>query len=126
MTVDLFSSEIRLREDGDAIAGLRTFDASLDVWRMMAFHAATDADVHASVWEVHPEAEEVVACVTGGLRCYLRPSQPGEEESFIRGTTGSAVIVPRGRWHRIEFDAPSGILAVTLPRSTRHEKRAEA
>jgi hypothetical protein len=27
MTVDLFSSEIRLREDGEAIAGLRTFDA---------------------------------------------------------------------------------------------------
>jgi mannose-6-phosphate isomerase-like protein (cupin superfamily) len=122
----MMTVEIRLREDGEATAGPRTFDPSLDGWRMMAFHAATDADVHASVWEVHPEAEEVVACLTGGLRCYFRPSRPAGQESFITVTAGSAVIVPRGQWHRIELDAPSDILAVTLPRGTRHENRAEA
>ncbi|MEV0151953.1 hypothetical protein AB0H64_44090, partial [Nonomuraea sp. NPDC050733] len=28
----------------------------------MAFHAKTDADVHADRWEVHPAAEEIVSC----------------------------------------------------------------
>jgi hypothetical protein len=36
---------------------------------------------------------------------------------------GTAAIVPRGRWHRIELDIPSNIMAVTLPRGSRLEKR---
>jgi mannose-6-phosphate isomerase-like protein (cupin superfamily) len=123
--IDLFASEIRLCQGGQVHAGQRTFDPELDGWRLMAFHGQTDAEVHADHWEVHPDAEEVVSCLTGGMRLYLRPEQPGEEEE-IKLTAGAAVIVPRGRWHRIELDAPSDIMAVTLPRGSRWEKRAEA
>lgn len=38
---------------------------------------------------------------------------------------GTAVIVPRGRWHRIELDAPSDIMSVTLPRGSRLLKRTD-
>ncbi|WP_307845136.1 cupin domain-containing protein [Planomonospora sp. ID67723] len=101
-------------------------DADRDGWQLRAFHAKTDADVHADHWEVHPEAEEVVSCLIGKMRLYLRPERPGQEEEEIRLTAGTAAIVPRGRWHRIELDIPSTIMAVTLPRGSRLEKRAEA
>ncbi|GGR09891.1 cupin domain-containing protein [Streptomyces netropsis] len=97
-----------------------------DGWQLMAFPVETDADVHADHWEVHPAADEVVSCLTGGIRLYLRPEQPGEEEQEIKLTAGTAAVVPRGRWHRIELDAPGDIMAVTWPRGSRLEKRTEA
>ncbi|TDD13960.1 hypothetical protein [Nonomuraea diastatica] len=44
----------------------------------------------------------------------------------IHLVTGTAAIVPRGRWHRIELDVPSNIMAVTLPRGSRLEMRTGA
>ncbi|WP_281182544.1 hypothetical protein [Nocardia miyunensis] len=38
-------------------------------------------------------------------------------------SAGTAVIVPRGRWHRIELDAPSDIMSVTMGRGSRLEQR---
>ncbi|QFR01881.1 cupin [Streptomyces phaeolivaceus] len=129
--IDLFSSFIHLQRDGAAHAVPPVFDPGRDGWQVMAFHARTDADVHADHWEVHPEAEEVVSCLTGGIRLYLGPEsrpgdperQPGDEEE-IRLTAGTAAIVPRGRLHRMELDGPSDILSVTLPRGSRLERRA--
>ncbi|TDD52960.1 cupin [Nonomuraea terrae] len=123
--IDLFASLLRLHQDGEIHAGTRALDCDQDGWRLMAFHAKTDADVHADRWEVHPEAEEIVCCLIGKIRLYLRPERPGREEE-IRLPAGTAAIVPRGRWHRIELDIPSNIMAVTLPRGTRLEKRIEA
>jgi hypothetical protein len=68
-----------------------------------------------------------VSCLTGGIRLYFRPEQPGEqEEEEIKPAAGTAVIVPRGRWHRIELDTPSDIMSVTVPRGSRLEQRTEA
>jgi hypothetical protein len=36
--------------------------------QIATFHVETDADVHADRWEMHPQAEEVVCCLTGGVR----------------------------------------------------------
>ncbi|RVX43830.1 hypothetical protein EDD27_6532 [Nonomuraea polychroma] len=124
--IDLFASSIRLHQGGRIHAGKRTGDTDQDGWQLTAFHAKTDADVHAGHWEVHPDAEEIVSCLIGKIRLYLRPEHPGQEEEEIRLVAGTAAIVPRGRWHRIELDIPSNIMAVTLPRGSRLEKRAEA
>jgi hypothetical protein len=35
-----------------------------------------------------------------------------------------SVVVPRGRWHRIDLDGPSDLLTVTMESRTRLEKRA--
>jgi mannose-6-phosphate isomerase-like protein (cupin superfamily) len=123
--VDLFASFIHLRQDGQAHAEPRTFDPERDSWQLMTFHVATDADVHADHWEVHPDADEVVSCLTGALRLYFRPEQPGEEEE-IKLPAGTAVIVPRGRWHRIELDAPGDIMSITVARGSHIEERTEA
>lgn len=62
----------------------------------------------------------------GTIRLYLRPERPGQTEEEIRLVAGTAAIVPRGRWQRIELATPSNIMVVTLPRGSRLEKRSEA
>ncbi|MGW1072095.1 cupin [Streptomyces sp. NPDC002537] len=124
--IDLFASFIRFQQDGQVHAEPQTFDLSRDGWQLMSFHVETDANVHAGHWEIHPDADEVVSCLTGGIRLSFRPEQPGEGEEEIKLTAGTAVIVPRGRWHRIALDAPSDILSVTMPRGSRLEERTEA
>ncbi|MET8992415.1 cupin [Nonomuraea wenchangensis] len=124
--IDLFASSIHLGQEGRIRAGRRTADPDQDGWRLTAFHARTGADVHVGHWEVHPEAEEIVSCLVGKIRLFLRPEGPGQQEEEVRLTAGTAAIVPRGRWHRIELDIPSTIMAVTLPRGSRLERRAEA
>lgn len=123
---ELFASSIRLDEGGGIHTGERRLDPGQDGWQLTAFHAKTDADVHADHWEVHPEAEEIVSCLIGKIRLHLRPEGPGErEEEEIRLTAGTAAIVPRGRWHRVRLDIPSVVMAVTLPRGSRLEKLAD-
>ncbi|GAA1312686.1 hypothetical protein Psi02_73870 [Planotetraspora silvatica] len=124
--IDLFASSIHLHQGGKIHAEKRTRDSDEDGWQLMAFHAKTAADVHADHWEVHPEAEEIVSCLMGKISLYLRPELPGQEEEEIRLWAGTAAIVPRGRWHRIVLDIPSNIMAVTLPRGSRLEKRTDA
>ncbi|MFB4300671.1 cupin [Actinomadura sp. NTSP31] len=121
--IDLFTSPLRLRPGGRIGTEKRTDASELDGWQVRTFHAKTGADVHADHWEVHPDAEEVVSCLIGMIRLYLRPEGPGQPEEEIRLMAGTAAIVPRGRWHRIELDTPSNIMVVTLPCGSRLEKR---
>lgn len=132
--IDLFASAIHLHHGGRVRAarppapgpqqdGSQEDGSQQDGWRLTAVHAKTGADVHADHWEVHPEAEEIVSCLIGKIRLYLRAEGPGRREEEIRLPAGTAAIVPRGRWHRIQLDVPSTIMAVTLPRGSRLEKR---
>jgi quercetin dioxygenase-like cupin family protein len=122
--IDLFASFVSLRQDGRAHCEQQVFDPARDDWQVMTFHVETDADVHADHWEIHSGADEVVSCLTGGIRLCIRPERSGEGEE-IKVAAGSAVIVPRGRWHRIELDAPSDIMSIAVPRGSRVEKRTE-
>ncbi|MFD0686386.1 cupin [Actinomadura fibrosa] len=122
--IDLFSSLIHLRQGGRVHAGPQAPDPDRDGWRLTAVHAKTDADVRGGHWEVNTEAETVVSCLIGKFRLYLRPERPDQEGEEVRLRAGTAAIVPRGRWHRIELDTPSTIMAVTLPRGSRVERRA--
>ncbi|WP_235834622.1 cupin domain-containing protein [Actinomadura logoneensis] len=102
---------------------------------MRVFHAKTAADVRSDHWEVHPDADEVVSCLVGKFRLCLRPESPGRAaapaeaaepagaDEVVRLSAGTAVIVPRGRWHRIELDVPSSIMTVTVPHGSRLERR---
>jgi mannose-6-phosphate isomerase-like protein (cupin superfamily) len=123
--IDLFASFINLGRDGRAQAGPRLFDPDLADWQVKTFHVETDADVHADHWEIHTDADEIVSCLAGGIRLHFRRRQPGGPGE-IRLTAGTAAIVPRGQWHRIELDAPSDIMSVTVPRGSRLADRTEA
>ncbi|MEU9699470.1 cupin [Streptomyces sp. NPDC047981] len=124
--IDLFSSFLRLDHGGEVRAVPPVFDPERDGWQVMTFHVEDDADVHADHWEIHTEADEVVACLTGGIRLSFRPERPGDAEEEIELAAGAAAVVPRGRWHRITLDVPSDIMSLTRPRGSRLEPRAGA
>lgn len=126
--IDLFGTFIRLHPEGQVQPQRPVFDPTWDGWQVMTFHAETDADVHADHWEVHTEAEEVVACLAGGIRLSSRAEAPGDErdtEEELKLTPGTAAIVPRNRWHRIQLEAPSDIMSITRPRGSRLKKRID-
>ncbi|WP_331738384.1 cupin [Streptomyces sp. NBC_01276] len=125
-TVDLFASALHFHPDGDVRAVERQMTSSgSGAWQIATFHVETDADVHADHWEMHPEAEEAVCCLTGGIRLYFRPERPGGAEEMVPLPAGTAVIVPRGRWHRLELESPGDLMSITLRDGTRLEKRAD-
>ncbi|GGV08716.1 hypothetical protein GCM10010182_30270 [Actinomadura cremea] len=123
--VDMFASAINFYPGGAVEPAERRMTTDSGGWQVAAFHVETDADVHSDHWEVHPAAEEAVCCLSGGLRLYFRPTEPGGEEEGVALTPGTAVIVPRGRWHRLELDEPSDVMSITLRRGSRQEKRAD-
>lgn len=94
-------------------------------WTVAAFRVATTADVHGDHWEMHPDAEELVAVMSGALRMYLRPETTGGHQDSVTVPAGNAFVVPRGRWHRIELDEPSHLMAITVRHHTRLEKRTD-
>jgi mannose-6-phosphate isomerase-like protein (cupin superfamily) len=64
-----------------------------------------------------------VCCIRGAVRLILRPSDPDEtSDEEIRLLPGQAVIVPRGRWHRLKVDEPTDLVAITFPDGTQLEK----
>ncbi|MFJ9693917.1 cupin domain-containing protein [Kitasatospora sp. NPDC101183] len=130
LSLDLFSSALLLHPDGQVLAAERRMaggasGAGQAAWQVATFHVETDADVHADHWEMHPQAEEAVCCLSGAVRFYLRAEDPASSgEEMVRLTPGTAVVVPRGRWHRLELDAPSDLMSITLREGTRLEKRS--
>ncbi|MFI5535661.1 cupin domain-containing protein [Nocardia sp. NPDC051929] len=119
--IDLFGRAIHFGHDGHVAAGERRMSTGDGDWQLATFHVESDADVHADHWEVHPGSDEAVCCLTGALRLYLRPEHAGDDETMVRLTAGTAFVVPRNRWHRIELDEPSDIMSVGLRNETRQE-----
>lgn len=81
--IDLFASFLHLAKNGEVSVEEPVFGLEKDGWQVMTFHVETDADVHGDHWEIHTAADEVVSCLTGGIRLYLRPEQPGDEEEEV-------------------------------------------
>ncbi|MFJ4689525.1 cupin [Streptomyces sp. NPDC088789] len=124
--IDLFASALHIHPDGDLRAAERRMtNSDSGAWQLATFHVETDADVHADHWEMHPQAEEAVCCLTGGVPLYFRPTRPDDTEDMVQLQPGTAVIVPRGRWHRLELDTPSDLMSITLRHGTRLEKRTD-
>jgi mannose-6-phosphate isomerase-like protein (cupin superfamily) len=111
--VDLFSEHLVFEPHGAARADERRMLTEDTAWRLGMFHAATD-DVHADHWERHPNGDEAVCCVRGALRVVLRADTPDDNDDMFAVPAGRGVVVPRGRWHRIELDEPSDLLVVTV------------
>lgn len=121
----LLGSLVHLHPDGAIRTERPEADTDLDRdgWLLMVARAESDDDVHGDHWECHTGGDELVACLTGGLRLVLRADRPGEADEEIVLAAGTAAVVPRGRWHRLALDAPSDMVAVTLPRGTRTAER---
>lgn len=124
-THDLFGLAVRLYNDGTVRAEERQMQGDLDGWTIAAFHVHSQQDVHPDHWEMHPEADEAVCVLTGGIHLFLRPQAPGDEEEMTAVAAGRLVVVPRGRWHRLELDGPSDLMSITLRRGSQLQQRAD-
>lgn len=73
-----------------------------------------------SSWEVHPEGEELVVCLSG--RITLHQEVDGEAHSTELGP-GQALVNPKGVWHTADTDGPASALFVTAGKGTQHRPR---
>lgn len=72
-------------------------------------------------WEMHPQGEELVVCLSGRLT--LRQQFPDGREHTCTLEPHQAIINPRGVWHIAEVEAPAVALFVTAGAGTEHRPR---
>jgi mannose-6-phosphate isomerase-like protein (cupin superfamily) len=73
------------------------------------FEFKSASDLHSSMQEMHPEADEVIYLVSGAIDLIL--DEPDGERS-VSLQAGEAAIVPRGVWHRLVMREPGKLLFV--------------
>jgi mannose-6-phosphate isomerase-like protein (cupin superfamily) len=74
-----------------------------------AFDFRSPRDLHPSLQEVHPEADELLFLISGALDVVL---DEGGGERTLALEAGRAALVPRGVWHRLAMRAPGRLLFV--------------
>jgi hypothetical protein len=117
--VDLLSRRLLLSANGRVGAVDRQIFGEDDgEWCFALFHVESPEDVHSDCWEMHPLADEVVCCLQGGIGLVLRGARSVGSDDLVSLGPAHAVIVPRGRWHRFEFEQPTQLLAVTVRNGT--------
>jgi mannose-6-phosphate isomerase-like protein (cupin superfamily) len=95
-------------------------DPELAGGRLLGFYRANEpADLHADIWEMHPEGDELLVLFSGVLDIEL-------EGPDGRRTVGlsprTAFIVPAGVWHRLLLREPSTLVVITHREGTEHRK----
>jgi mannose-6-phosphate isomerase-like protein (cupin superfamily) len=97
--------------------------AELDGRVLATFPISNAADAHSDVWEMHPDADEVLFMLTGELGLeYSDSDRTRSRMADLRA--GEGVVVPKGVWHRLHFREPGLLLALTATRGTRSSARA--
>ena len=74
-----------------------------------AFDFNSSQDLHSSMQEMHPEADELLFLVSGAIDVLL---EEAHSERTISLVAGQAAIVPRGVWHRLVLRRPGKLLFV--------------
>ena len=97
------------RETG---SGTRRYDRLVGV-----LHFEEEADLHPTMWEMHPSADEFLFLVSGAVRLIL---QEETSERSIELGAGQATIVPRGVWHRLLMRRPGDLLFINSRTGMQH------
>jgi mannose-6-phosphate isomerase-like protein (cupin superfamily) len=117
-------SGLRLRPDGTIEVEIPPrMSGDEDGWVVASFHVESDRDVHGDHWEIHPSGQEVVSVVSGHARLVLRAEDDQGQDETVTLEAGTAYVVPRNRWHRLEIDGPTDLQSITPRRGTRLEPR---
>jgi mannose-6-phosphate isomerase-like protein (cupin superfamily) len=112
---DLSSVFVHLRDGGDA----ESLRVTPSFWRgsgakrhdrlVGVFDFRSPNDLHSSMQEMHPAADEVLYLVSGAIDVLL---EEDEGERTIALESGQAAIVPRGVWHRLVMRQPGRLLFI--------------
>lgn len=62
------------------------------------------------VGEMHPDGDELLFLVSGGITVVLEDEEPARR---VKLEPGQAIVVPRGVWHRVLIDEPSRMVHIT-------------
>ena len=113
-TIDLSTTFIHLSAGGDAEAVKVTptfWRSSGERYDRVAgvFEFNSAKDLHSSMQEMHPEADEVLFLVSGAIDVLL---EEAEAERTVALESGHATIVPRGVWHRLIMRRPGRLLFI--------------
>ncbi len=73
-----------------------------------------------TVWEMHPEGEELIAVTEGSVRFTL---DDGGDVGTVTVSAPEYVVVPRGVWHTADALGPARLLIVTWGAGTQHRPR---
>lgn len=113
-TFDLSTTFIHLRDGG----GAEPLEVTPSFWRESSegydrlvgtFDFDSPEDLHSSMQEMHPEADEVLFVVSGAIDVVL---QETDSERTVALEAGQAAIVPRGVWHRLVMRRPGSLLFI--------------
>jgi mannose-6-phosphate isomerase-like protein (cupin superfamily) len=113
-TIDLSKTFIHLSDGGDAAA----VKVTPMFWRVSGkrydrlagiFDFNSAKDLHSSMQEMHPDADEVLFLVSGAIDVL---SEEAGAERTVALESGQAVIVPRGVWHRLVMRRPGRLLFI--------------
>lgn len=115
-SIDLSCTFVHLTNRGDAEpveltpAFWRESSSSARYDRLVgAFAFNSSKDLHSSMQEMHPEADELLFVVSGAIDVVL---QETESERTIPLEVGQAAIVRRGVWHRLVMRQPGKLLFI--------------
>lgn len=95
------------RHDGDGIEG-----------RLVTIHSFRE---NWSSWEMHPEGDEVVCCLSGTMTLH-QEMRDGSKATVTIGA-GEFVINPPGCWHTADIAGEATALFITAGLGTQHRGR---
>jgi mannose-6-phosphate isomerase-like protein (cupin superfamily) len=125
--LDLAFTYVRVRGDSsvEPLPANDTFWEQLMRGELGSFHNEYLVSCHAfdadwSVWEVHPNGDEIVCLLSGSVTLILeRKDGP---EAIALAKSGAYVIVPRGTWHTAKVVSPARLLFITAGEGTQHRE----
>lgn len=86
--------------------------------RIVALHEFTQ---NWDAWEMHPEGDEVVLCVSGSMTLHQEHADGSTDVVTIE--QGEYAINPRGTWHTADVAGKATALFITAGRGTEHRRR---
>ena len=96
-----------------------TIDQRADLQRgRLITSFAQDADW--TVWEMHPEGDEVIVVLSGSVTFHL---DDGTSTQSVVVAAPHCVVVPVGTWHTADVPEPGQILVITWGEGTQHRPR---
>ena len=109
--IDLRKTRLRV-EDGARVVSIPAHEEREDQpGRILGIvEARAPQDLHPSLWEMHPEGDEVLYLIDGSVKLTL---ERGGEPETIQLERGNAFVVPQGIWHRFERQGPCELLFLT-------------
>ena len=122
---DLASTYVRLRSDTsveplvvDETFWQRLSEGKLGTFRNEFLVSMHEFDSDWSMWEMHPNGDEIVCLIEGGVTFVLEADDQYIEVELQN--SGSYIVVPKGAWHTARANVPSRMLFITAGEDTQH------